>query len=177
MVASRVTIPDHPFGRSKAGQRFELPITKLDVRGANHTRLEAQGVAQVGMDVGRGVVPHDEVVAVGVLHLVDGDGPREREDAPVGDTADDTTISKYEGADSLCNPASKVSERATGSRRWYRASSALFHLGEVSGPDLVRRQLNTPQIWYWGGKYRGTNYCNEFVEHRGDGIYTSERKE
>lgn len=50
------------------------------------------------MDGGGGVVAHDEVVAVGVLHLVDGDGFGEGEDTPVGEAADDAAVAEDEGS-------------------------------------------------------------------------------
>lgn len=71
------------------------------MRGANHARLEAQRGSHVLVDFGGGVVAHDEVVAVGVLHLVDGDWLGEGEDAPVGEAADDAAVFQDEGADGL----------------------------------------------------------------------------
>lgn len=69
--------------------------------GANHARLEAQRGSHVLVDFGGGVVAHDEVMAVGVLHLVDGDWLGEGEDAPVGEAADDAAVFEDEGADGL----------------------------------------------------------------------------
>lgn len=69
--------------------------------GANHARLEAQRGSHILVDFGGGVVAHDEVVAVGVLHLVDGDWLGEGEDAPVGEAADDAAVFEDEGADGL----------------------------------------------------------------------------
>lgn len=60
--------------------------------GADHARLEAEGAAEVVVDFGRGVIAHDEVVAMGVLHLVHGDGLGEGEDAPVGEAADNAAV-------------------------------------------------------------------------------------
>lgn len=78
------------------------------MRGADHARLEAQGGADVVVDGGGGVVAHDEVVAVGVLHLVDGDGLGEGEDAPVGEAADDAAVAEDEGAYCLGDSNSNV---------------------------------------------------------------------
>lgn len=50
-----------------------------------------------------GVVSHHEVVAVGVLHLMNGDGLGKGEDAPVCEAADDTAILEDEGANGLNN--------------------------------------------------------------------------
>lgn len=69
--------------------------------GADHTGLKSQGIADVLVHLGGGVVSHDEVVAVGVLHLMHRDGLGEREDAPVGEAAHDAAILEDEGADSL----------------------------------------------------------------------------
>lgn len=71
--------------------------------GADHARLEAQRGSNILVDFCRGVVAHDEVVAVGVLHLVDGDWLGEGEDAPVGEAADDAAILEDEGTDGLGN--------------------------------------------------------------------------
>lgn len=56
------------------------------------------------MDLGGGVVSHDEVVAVVVLHLMDGDGFREGKDAPVGEAADDAAIPQDETPYGCGNP-------------------------------------------------------------------------
>ena len=69
--------------------------------GANHTGLKSQSVSDVLVHLGGGVVSHDEVVAVGVLHLMHRNGLGEGEDAPVGEAADDAAILEDEGADSL----------------------------------------------------------------------------
>lgn len=69
--------------------------------GADHSGLEAEGAADRLVDVCGGVVAHDEVVAVGVLHLVHRDGLGEGEDAPVGEAADDAAVFEDEGADGL----------------------------------------------------------------------------
>lgn len=90
-----------PLGRTKPRHSLKLAVTKLNMRGTNHARLEAQSRADVVVDAGGGVVAHDEVVAVGVLHLVDGDGLGEGEDAPVGEAADDAAVFEDEGADCL----------------------------------------------------------------------------
>jgi hypothetical protein len=50
------------------------------------------------------VVSHDEVVAVSVLHLVDGDGTGQGEDAPVREASHDTTIAENERTDSIRDP-------------------------------------------------------------------------
>ena len=39
--------------------------------GTNHTGFETQCVANIVVNLCGGVVSHDEVVAVGVLHLMD----------------------------------------------------------------------------------------------------------
>ena len=67
---------------------------------ADHTGLEAQGVADGSVNISRGIVTHGEVVAVGVAHLMRRDGLREREDTPVGDAADDTAVAEDESTDS-----------------------------------------------------------------------------
>lgn len=66
---------------------------------ADHTGLEAQGVADGSVNISRSIVTHGEVVAVGVTHLMGRDGLREREDTPVGDAADDTAVAEDEGTD------------------------------------------------------------------------------
>ena len=38
------------------------------------------------------VVSHDEVVAVGVLHLMDGDGTGQGENAPVRESSNDAAV-------------------------------------------------------------------------------------
>lgn len=53
------------------------------------------------MDLRGGIVSHDEVVTMGLLDLVDGDGLREGGNAPVRDTADNAPIAQDEGADGL----------------------------------------------------------------------------
>lgn len=97
-IPSRLTPLRPPPRRPKPGDGLELAVAELDVGGADHARLEAQGGADVVVDGGGGVVAHDEVVAVGVLHLVDGDGLGEGEDAPVGEAADDAAVAEDEGA-------------------------------------------------------------------------------
>lgn len=69
--------------------------------GTDHARLEAQRGPNALVHFGRGVVAHDKVVAVCVLHLVDGDWLGEGEDAPVGEAADDAAVFEDEGADGL----------------------------------------------------------------------------
>jgi hypothetical protein len=49
------------------------------------------------------VVPHEKVVALGVLDLVLGYGPRQREDAPVCDAADYAPLSEDGLPDCLGN--------------------------------------------------------------------------
>lgn len=71
------------------------------MRSTNHARLKTQSRTNVVVHARGGVVAHDEVVAVGVLHLVDGDWFGEGEDAPVGEAADDTAVFEDEGADGL----------------------------------------------------------------------------
>lgn len=90
-----------PLGLSEPRQGLELAIAELYVRGANHTGFEAQGRADVVVDAGAGVVAHDEVVAVVVLHLVDRDGARQGEDTPVAEAADDAAIAKDNGANGV----------------------------------------------------------------------------
>lgn len=65
-----------PPGHAKSRQGLQLAVSQLDVSGADHTRFEAKGRTDVLVDAGAGVVAHDEVVAVCVLHLVDRDGAR-----------------------------------------------------------------------------------------------------
>lgn len=103
-----------PLGRAESRDGLELAVAELDVGGADHARLEAQGRADVVVDARGGVVAHDEVVAVGVLHLVDGDWFGEGEDAPVGEAADDAAVFEDEGADGLGD---------------------FFYLGEAARPD------------------------------------------
>jgi hypothetical protein len=57
------------------------------------------------VDLGRGVVSHNEVVAVGVPHLMDGNGAGEGEHAPIGEAADDAAILDDKGADGLSDSA------------------------------------------------------------------------
>lgn len=107
------------------------------MRRADHAWLEAQRVSDVLVDARRRVVPHDEVVAVGVLHLVDGDGLGQREDAPVGEAADDAAVFQDEGADGLgdsflCLFVREGESAAIGSR----GDNILFDLDEVARPDL-----------------------------------------
>lgn len=47
------------------------------------------------------VVAHDEVVAVCMLHLMDGDWFWKGEDAPIAETTDDAAIFEDDGADCL----------------------------------------------------------------------------
>ena len=53
------------------------------------------------MGAGAGIVAHDKVMPVVVLHLMDRDGTRQGEDAPVAEAADDTAIPEDNGADSV----------------------------------------------------------------------------
>lgn len=46
------------------------------------------------MRLNAGVVPHDEVVPLGVLHLMARHGLRQTEGAPVRDVADDAAVSE-----------------------------------------------------------------------------------
>jgi hypothetical protein len=85
-----------PLDGPEAGHGLELAVAELDVGGADDARVEAQGRAHLGVGGGRGVVAHEEVVAARVSHLVRGDGAREREDAPVGDAADDAAVAEDE---------------------------------------------------------------------------------
>jgi hypothetical protein len=59
-----------PLGRAKSGKGRKLSVTELDMCGANHTWLKAQCVSNIVVNLCGGVVSHDEVVAVGVLHLM-----------------------------------------------------------------------------------------------------------
>ena len=77
------------------------------MRGANHSRLETQRAAHCLVNVCGGVVAHDEVVAVGVLHLMHGDGLGKGEDSPVGEAADDAAVFEDEGADGLGDSAER----------------------------------------------------------------------
>lgn len=65
-----------PLGSAKPSQGLEFAITEFDVSGADHTGFEAHGVSHVVVYCGRGIVAHDKIVAVSVLHLMDRDGTR-----------------------------------------------------------------------------------------------------
>lgn len=141
ILHSRLTPHRLPFRRPKPRQRLELAIPQLDVGRPDHARLQAQRAAHILVHLGRGVVAHHEVVAVGVLHLVHGDGLGQGEDAPVGEAADDAAIAQDEGADGLGDSAETTSEVMTGRKAGARRGlvvvvDVLFHLGEVARSDL-----------------------------------------
>lgn len=58
------------------------------MRGPDDPRIQPHGSPDAVVGGGGGIVPHDEVVAFFVLHLVSRDGGGEGEDAEVGEAAD-----------------------------------------------------------------------------------------
>lgn len=187
---SRLAALSPPLGRAESGQRLKLSVAELDMGGADHARLEPQGISDVAVDLCGGVVAHDEVVAVGVLHLVDGDGLGEGEDAPVREAADDAAVLEYEGADGVCDPA-----RASGQYR-HMEEARCRRRGKLRGGGCRRGAGGTysftserlpGRTWFAlsarsatkkalaDGSLMATAYnCDEFVEHLGDGIYDGE---
>lgn len=87
----RSSIPLHAPKLRHIRQR---PVPKLHVRRADDARVELHRVAHARVRIGRGVIPHDEVVAVAVLHLVADQGLREGVDAVVLDAADDAALAE-----------------------------------------------------------------------------------
>lgn len=74
---------------------------------ANHSRLESEGVSDVVVCSRGGVVAHDKVMAVRVLHLVDGEWFGKGKDAPVRKTADDTAVAEDQTSHGVCNSIKK----------------------------------------------------------------------
>lgn len=64
------------------------------MRRPDDPRIKLHCVPHAAVRVGRGVVPHDEVVALAVLHLVAHQRPREGVDAVVLDAADHAALAE-----------------------------------------------------------------------------------
>jgi hypothetical protein len=67
---------------------LQLPVAQLDTTEANHPGIDAQDLPNAILDSGRGVIAHNEVVAVGVARLVPVGAPGEQHHAPVAEGAD-----------------------------------------------------------------------------------------
>lgn len=60
-----------PLRCPKSRKRLKLSISKLYVSRTNHTGLEPQRRAHILVYCSRGIVSHNKVMAVCVLHLMD----------------------------------------------------------------------------------------------------------
>ena len=85
---------------------------------ADHARVEAEHAPQLRLRATPRVEPHDEVVPLGVLHLVHARRPRQQEGAPVGVPAHDAAGSQHEGAGRAGDPAI-VEGPVRFQREWY----------------------------------------------------------
>lgn len=161
-----------PLGGAEPGQRLELAVAKLDVGGPDHPGLEAQRLAQLGVDAGRRVVAHGEVVPVGVAHLVDRQGLGQGEDAPVGDAADDAAVGEDKGADGVGDPRER---RRNGglSASGTRASNLVSlsngeHVGAKGLGDEIRIGLRERVLFYLDEVAR-TDLFTQVLAFEGDG--------
>jgi hypothetical protein len=83
---------------------LQLPIAELDTTKANHPWINAQNLSNVILDSGRGIITHNEVVAIGVARLVLARAPGEQHHAPVGEGADRAARVEDQRAGGAGNP-------------------------------------------------------------------------
>lgn len=104
-----------PADGADAAHGVELAVAELDAGVADHAGVVAQDAGDGFLGGDAGVVAHGEVVARRVPHLMRRHGPRQREDAPVGQAPDHAPLAQDEGA---------------------RRRDDFFYFGEVAGSDL-----------------------------------------
>ena len=102
MLSNLSAFPLPPWS-SELGQPAQLAVPKLDVHGSYHPGLQLQRRPYSLVNIRRGVVAHDEIMAVCVAGLMDGQGFGEGEDAPVRQAADDAVSAENERTDCVCD--------------------------------------------------------------------------
>lgn len=89
---------------SDVGNTLKLAITQLNASESDHTWIERQGLTDLILNGGIGVVAHDEVLALVVDGLVNASALWKGEGSPVLDAANDTSILKDDRAGSTGKP-------------------------------------------------------------------------
>ena len=90
---------------SDVGNALKLAITQLNASESDHTWIERQGLADLVLNGGVGVVAHDEVLSLVVDGLVNAGALWEGEGSPVLDAADDTSVLEDDGAGGTSKPS------------------------------------------------------------------------
>lgn len=143
-----------PHWRAEPSHGIELSIAELDVRGADHSRLEEQRGADVAVDFGGRVVTHDEVVAMGLLDLVDDGGPGQRKDTPIVDAADDTAVLDDEATDGAGDPTSAVwLDGGSVEMLDWEEASVLLDFGKTARSNLTSELADDTRAYGSEGSY------------------------
>ena len=89
---------------SNIGDALKLAITQLDASESDHTWIERQGLADLILDGGVGIIAHNEVLSLVVDGLMNAGALWEGEGSPVLDATNDASVLEDDGAGGTGKP-------------------------------------------------------------------------